>query len=284
MADLDPQQLAALQAQVDANPEIQASRHGAVGFTRGKHLLRAMNQSGIRLPEGYEIDATSGQIVKSMGPGGFIKNAALTLGAPLAAGFLAPALAGVGGGTAATSGAEMAGMGSGGALGTAGGGGLLSTLGSLGKHAGDIGELFTGGGAGLANGRRADAQTNLQGTALNNRAQLESHAFNLQAPAARTQQVARGDVLATMQDAPATGDARIDKFNSGGLRPSAFGPDTRQAGETLKRQALQALLSGSDQVTPQMTQPSKAGTGEDLMSGLGLGAGLLGTLSKWRGW
>jgi len=64
---------------------------------------------------------------------------------------------------------------------------------------------------------------------------------------------------------------------TGGLE-TPFGPDTTQAGEALKRNALSALMSGSDQVTPQVVKPREAGAGENLMAGAGMGMNVLGAL------
>lgn len=61
----------------------------------------------------------------------------------------------------------------------------------------------------------------------------------------RAQQVARGDLLARMQDINIEGPSHITKFNvSGGMRPSALGPNARAAGGELSNQALAALIEG----------------------------------------
>jgi hypothetical protein len=84
-----------------------------------------------------------------------------------------------------------------------------------------------------------------------------------------------GDLMSTMKDAAPTGDPRIDKFGGGGLRPSAFGPATQQAGDELKRQALKNLLSGQGQINPQLTTPKRAGFGENALAGAGIGLNIL---------
>jgi len=48
----------------------------------------------------------------------------------------------------------------------------------------------------------------------------------------------------------------------------------------LKREALLKLMNGGDQITPQITTPRKAGTGENVLGGLGMAANLYGA---WRG-
>lgn len=85
----------------------------------------------------------------------------------------------------------------------------------------------------------------------------------------------------------------IPTFNvSGGLRPSAMGPEAREAGGAMARHALMQMLSGGPapiQLGPQAdlgpgyqapAEPvlPKAGLGEKLLGGLGLGGSLLGAI------
>lgn len=61
----------------------------------------------------------------------------------------------------------------------------------------------------------------------------------------RAQQTAIGDALANVQDARIDAPSHITRFNvSGGLRPSALGPNARMAGQELSAQALNALQRG----------------------------------------
>jgi hypothetical protein len=61
----------------------------------------------------------------------------------------------------------------------------------------------------------------------------------------RTRQAALGDLIANTRDVSFDAPSHITKFNvSGGLRPSALGPNARQAGGELSSQALAALLEG----------------------------------------
>lgn len=272
MAKVDPQVI----AQINADPDVRAAMVDGWGHPLTESTNHDVSRALFAIHQKYgniPVELKNGQWRESTGESWVDK--AFQYGIPGAIGGIvaAPALAGLlgggGGGAAgsAAAGVDAAGMGSGGAIGTAGSGGLLGTLGSIGKFADplrDLGSDLTGASAGLASGRRYDAQANAQAAG-----------FNLGAPSVRTSQVARGDLLSRMQDAPPTGDPRIDKFSGGGLRPSAFGPDTHAAGDALKRQAMQALLSGSDRL-----QPSQAGVGEDVLAGAGLGANVLGTLGK----
>lgn len=128
-------------------------------------------------------------------------------------------------------------------------------------------------------GRQTDALTQAQINQANNRAGLEAANFNLAAPSTRANQVARGEVLATMQDAPLLGDPRVDKWAGGGLRPSAFGAASRQAGSELSRQALQALMSG-ERFTPEMTRMEPGGAMERIGGAAGLAGGIAGALGE----
>lgn len=162
--------------------------------------------------------------------------------------------------------------------------GLLSVLGKIGKGAlnvatggisGAIGDVLGGGAKASAEGRRGDADLQARMAALNNRALLDAAVFNRDLPGVRANQVARGDVLSTMHDAAPTGDPRIDKFGGGGLRPSAFGADTHQAGSALKRQAL-AHLMGGEQFTPQIATLPDSG----LLEKIGGIAGIVGGVGQ----
>jgi len=205
-----------------------------------------------------------------------VPGASLASGVGSAAGAGGLASSGLGG-----SGLSSAVPGSGftsGVGGSGGGGSLLGTLSKASKF-GDLADMATQGAGAQAQGRRADSQADANAADSNNRARANIAAFNLNAPAARANQVARGDVLQTMQNGGPTGDPRIDKFGGGGLRPSAFGTDSRLAGQDMKRQALLALMNNSDQITPQLTTPQKAGTGENLLAGVGMGMNVASGLS-----
>lgn len=61
----------------------------------------------------------------------------------------------------------------------------------------------------------------------------------------RAQQVGLGDALANVQDVRIDAPSHITRFNvSGGMRPSALGPNARMAGRELSGQALAALMEG----------------------------------------
>ena len=84
----------------------------------------------------------------------------------------------------------------------------------------------------------------------------------------RAQQVGLGDLLSNVQDVDIQGlPSYIPKVNfAGGLRPSALGPMSRQAGQNLAQQALQAQMSGSD--IPNLPDTSQLGTDAPALSEL----------------
>jgi len=61
----------------------------------------------------------------------------------------------------------------------------------------------------------------------------------------RASDTGRGDLMANVQDASIGMPGNIPRFGvSGGLRPSALGPNARQAGRELSNQSLTALMQG----------------------------------------
>lgn len=184
---------------------------------------------------------------------------------PLGAGGIPGMAAGVGGGGSAA-------------------GGILGALGKYAPMIGDVSNVVSEAAGGAADGRRADSIANGRAIAENNAAKVAAARYNLDLPNTRASQVARGDVLNTMQDAPKTGDARIDKFSGGGLRPSAFGPQSRAAGAELSRQAMSGLMNPEqDRLTPQEIPQTSASLPERIAGGAGLAGNILSLLAKYGG-
>lgn len=109
---------------------------------------------------------------------------------------------------------------------------------------------------------------------------LQNAKFAQDNPLARTKQAAYGDVLQNVQDShvdfqPLSG-ALPQSSGTGGLRPSLFGPNARQAGGELSRQALMALMTKSD--VPKMSEPQPAGALQNTLGAVGIGSSLLGAL------
>lgn len=262
------------------------------------------------------IAATAATGVGAAGALGAFGGAGVAGGAAAGASSAAPAV-GAGAGAAGlgvTSGlGSLAGVGATGvlptALGTAAGVGGAAGAGAAGagssglmkalQTAGKLGSLATGASQGLQAGRYADANQNLErdrlaGSIYNtqqnaqfNKAQqeLQQRQFSLNAPANRAKQTALGDLLANVQDVNITPPSGIRMGNiTGGLRPSALGPNARQAGGDLSRQALMALLDQRDQkfdpiqmiAPPQITPGTQPGKAENLLGILGTVGGLAG--------
>lgn len=91
------------------------------------------------------------------------------------------------------------------------------------------------------------AQNSAQNNVLLQMAQIELLRKELEQRSRpqNAQQVGLGDMLASTQDAAFSRPSHITNMSlSGGLRPSAMGPNTREAGRTLSTQALGALQGG----------------------------------------
>lgn len=116
--------------------------------------------------------------------------------------------------------------------------------------------------------------------------------LGIEAPNTRASQVMRGDLMSNVQDVGVTGlPPQVPRIQfTGGLRPSALGPNARAAGSALSRQALQALLTGSDvpgatdfrsgltkapSITPLPEESGWAKAGNVL----GIGGGMLGGIA-----
>lgn len=204
---------------------------------------------------------------------------ALSLAGAFGGGAAALGGAGGGGGAAATG---AAGAGTGAAVGTGGtvaagsGGtvGAINTAMSLWDKikgflpaAGNVGQVASGQAGALAQQQEAQDRQRTVRDAL----ALQDAKFTQDNGLARTKQVAYGDALNNVQDVgvdfqPKSGT--LPSFNiTGGLRPSLFGPNAKQAGSELSRQALLALMSGSD--VPKMSTPQPAGALQNTLGTIG---------------
>lgn len=170
--------------------------------------------------------------------------------------------------------------------------------------AGLLGKLFGGGAKASADQRMQEAllgaqrdrtQADVYGTAQdaqfkNANTDLQRREFSQQARPANAQQVALGDLLKNIQDVHIQPPPGVHMGQiSGGLRPSVFGENTRQAGGELSRQALAKLLAGEQFDPIQMlrpptpTQTPQAGKLENLMGILGTVGGLAGGVGELSG-
>jgi hypothetical protein len=273
-AKLSPEAQAELQKAAASGSEI-----GTPAFTSA---IQEMSTKNIDMP-GFGADWR--HVLMGLGVMGglaalpFALGAGAAAAAPSASSGVGPLAGGYGAATTeATVPASLAANGGGAA------GGILGVLGKYAPMVGDIGNIASQAAGGLASGRRDDAQVNARAIAENNAAKVAAANYNLNLPSVRTNQVARGEVLNTMKDAPMTGDPRIDKFAGGGLRPSAFGPNSRAAGAEMSRYALSNLMDPSkDRLTPQEIPETHASTPENIAAGIGLGGSILSLLQKYGG-
>jgi hypothetical protein len=81
---------------------------------------------------------------------------------------------------------------------------------------------------------------------------MQQRAYADQAPQMRANQVARGNLMANMQDVSASHPRANVVHFSGGMRPSALGPQGRAAGAQLGNDAMARLMKG-DQFDPVQT-------------------------------
>lgn len=136
---------------------------------------------------------------------------------------------------------------------------FFSSLSSLGRIAGADA-------AGAAAGRAQQAQA--QQGQDRNAISLYNDVFqnNLKAPSTLASQTARGDLLANMQPASFSGLPSYVKMPqiSGGLTPASLGPNSRNAGAALSREALLKLASSKfDLPTPPTLTPLPDASGYD---------------------
>lgn len=97
------------------------------------------------------------------------------------------------------------------------------------------------------------------------------------------QQAAQGDVMSNVQDTQFSGlPSYIHQANiSGGLKPSLLGPNARQAGQTLSRNALMQLMAGDTNLpkAPELTPLPEASTMDGFNKGLSRVGAFAGALS-----
>ena len=289
--------MASLTQRVQANRQYQqwlASRGGRLSDAERKQAAQLLQHAGLSLPEGMEVNA-QGQVVPidhttrdriilaAMAAPLLLPSSAAGAAAAGASGGAGATAAGAGGMSGLMGAGEVvpsAALGAGGGLAPAAtGGGLLATLGRYGDRFADVGNVLSNAASANAQGRRGDSLADMNAATANNRARVDVGTFNMDAPNTRAMQVARGDLMsANIPDSQTLGTGRNVSF-SGGLRPSLFTQATTDAGNALKRQSLDALLNNSDHIDPQLVDPRRAGAGENVAGGLGLGLNILGALS-----
>jgi hypothetical protein len=284
--------------------DVQGGMHiDAAGNVNQKNRL-ARNlgiAAGIAAGGYFAAPALAGLGGASAAPGAA---AATGAGAASTAGAAIPTLASttIGSGMAA---AAPTIAGASGAAATGGGGamGFLGTLGRFGKKLipglEDIGQWVGQTAEGRAEGRKAD----IDATALANRQEMdrtaleerlaqnlyaneyEQFAANTQLPNLRASQAVRGDLIANMEDVHADHPRANVVHFSGGLRPSALGPNAREAGRKLSEIGLSNMGNEKMPTIPKtqmgkMLEMPQAGAVDKILGVAGPAASLAGLLAK----
>jgi len=177
----------------------------------------------------------------------------------------------------------------------------LSTLGQIANIAQGVAPLLGGLSAGRAQGQQDDADmervgaTTQQGlaTAQNNallaemQARIAASGANQEQARGQVQDTARGDMLSNVQDARFGDTGRVKvQHMTGGVRPSALGPNARAAGGMLSNQGLAGLQSQDDEITapdfntdlPEYERPGEPTLLDKVLGVAGPAVGILGAL------
>jgi len=96
-------------------------------------------------------------------------------------------------------------------------------------------------------------------------------------------QAGQGDLMSNVQDVNISGlPSNVHMGNvTGGLRPSLLGPNARQAGQTLSRNALLQLMQGDTNLpkAPELTPLPQANAMDKINAGLGYAGSMAGAIS-----
>lgn len=188
------------------------------------------------------------------------------------------------------------------------GGSLLGSLLTNPQTYSTLGNLFTGAAQGQTGerdqrndftGRTNQAIAGMYGTQQNALlnllgADIAQRQHQLSAPNQRGRTALLGSLMQNMQPVQISGlsprlQGRVPTF-SGGLNPSAISPQARQMGGLMQQGAIEGQQRGDNFAPlkdslippPQMAGYQNAGRGESILSGVGIGASLLGQLLKAR--
>lgn len=295
----DANEIAKWQQIIDADPRWQAllakyfgpdAKLGGVfgSLDESARMQAEAQQMGLPMPPADLHFGRDGRLTQDSSAMPIILGGAGVLGGAFAAPFLAGALGGGGGAAASSSGgltpamtASAPAIASQGVSATAASTPWWQT--AL-NAAGPIGDALTGASAGMAGQRQDNNQmAALYYNALTNgardqyNADARNYEYQRDAPDIRSRQAARGDMLANVQDVHIgrPSGSTIPTFNyTGGLRPSALGPNARQAGSEMSRQALLKLMEGEQLPQYQAPKAPTLDTGgflENFLGGAGLG-------------
>lgn len=217
--------------------------------------------------------AISSTVATGQVPADIAGAAAASAGAETGAGVSSGLL-----GASAETAADVAGTGAAASSGGLTAGGAVKGAMAAYKGYNQLARLVGSGAASEAGARRSDAQQQAGMDTSNNAAQLNAAKFNLGAPDTLLHRLARVGVGMNAKDVGPTGDARIDKFGGGGLRPSLLqNPETQQGFKEAQRQALMSLMNKDYQVKPAVSTLPKPGLMENVGGGIATASGLAQT-------
>ena len=159
------------------------------------------------------------------------------------------------------------------------------------QGAGVLGGILGGGAKGSQDARLAQDLANariydsaMQGALGQGNLDLNQRKFSLEAGGKRAADVGRASLMQNVGDFSMGGPGNWKA--TGGIRPSSFGPEAKEAARLLMARQL-AGLQGPEQFAaikyPEVPQASKAGIMEKLMGGLGLGGTILGGIGGLMG-
>jgi hypothetical protein len=151
-----------------------------------------------------------------------------------------------------------------------------------------VGQMATGAASGSADANLQQQQMQaqayrdaMQGALGRANIDLDQKRFSLDAPGKRAGAVVNSDLLRNVGDFK-MGSAENGWQNSGGLRPSALGSDSREAANLVIAQQLDALRKGPEQFAdiqyPEMPKIDGPGKLASILGGIGMGANILGGL------
>lgn len=149
----------------------------------------------------------------------------------------------------------------------------------------DISQILAQAAAGRGQGRYQASDLLLRQGSLANQmynSALGAKSLEASLPTTRMNQVARGDFAANAQDVGITGPDRVLNnvtHFTGGIRPSAFGSATRDAGSKIAGIAGSAMGNESMPTAPTLPQLPSGGVLDDILSGASGATGLLGALA-----
>jgi hypothetical protein len=286
---LSPEELASVQALLDADPGVQAAIQRYQQAKPGPDkryaetlIHQAVRNSGVELPHDYFFNSGTGQVEQE---NFFQRNPWVAPAIPFLGAAGATAAAGAGG-AAAAGGGGGAGTGGAAGAGTAAGGAGGASAGTAGAS---VGSRILGGAqaiapilGGMASGAQAGNTAENQGRLARDRAALERYELQAKLPGINMSQAFRGGMIANRQPTEASWGGpgsglrgETVQFSGGFSNPALYEGTTRQVAEDAQAQALERQLArGSD--VPEVTPWQDQGAGSNILGGAAIASSILG--------